>query len=107
MPKLYMRFAIALFTFLFISSAVFAQKDNNALLWQVSGNGLKKPSYLFGTYHLLTNRFLDSVPVVGQKFDAAEVLVSEVLLNKAAIAQMDEVMKPATKTLDQLLSPED
>jgi uncharacterized protein YbaP (TraB family) len=28
-------------------------KDNNTLLWQISGKGLKKPSYLFGTFHLL------------------------------------------------------
>jgi uncharacterized protein YbaP (TraB family) len=27
--------------------------DNNTLLWQVSGKYLKKPSYLFGTFHLL------------------------------------------------------
>ncbi|MDQ6755597.1 MAG: TraB/GumN family protein [Bacteroidota bacterium] len=27
--------------------------DNNSLLWQVSGKDLKKPSYLFGTFHLL------------------------------------------------------
>ncbi len=27
--------------------------DNNSLLWEVSGNGLKKNSYLFGTFHLL------------------------------------------------------
>ena len=29
------------------------QKDNNTLLWQVSGNGLKHPSFLFGTFHLM------------------------------------------------------
>lgn len=28
-------------------------KDNNTLLWEISGKGLKKPSYLFGTFHLL------------------------------------------------------
>jgi uncharacterized protein YbaP (TraB family) len=28
-------------------------KDHNSLLWQVSGNGLKQASYLFGTFHLL------------------------------------------------------
>ena len=27
--------------------------DNNTLLWKISGNGLKKPSYLFGTIHML------------------------------------------------------
>ena len=29
------------------------QEDGNTLLWEVSGNGLKKPSFLFGTFHLL------------------------------------------------------
>jgi len=27
--------------------------DNNTLLWEVSGNGLTAPSYLFGTFHML------------------------------------------------------
>lgn len=29
------------------------QTNDNTLLWEVSGNGLKKPSFLFGTFHLL------------------------------------------------------
>ncbi|HUZ58094.1 MAG TPA: TraB/GumN family protein [Hanamia sp.] len=29
------------------------QKNDNTLLWEVNGNGLKKPSFLFGTFHLL------------------------------------------------------
>jgi uncharacterized protein YbaP (TraB family) len=29
------------------------QKNNNTLLWEVSGNGLKHSSFLFGTFHLL------------------------------------------------------
>lgn len=28
-------------------------ENSNTLLWEVSGNGIKKPSYLFGTFHLL------------------------------------------------------
>lgn len=28
-------------------------KDDNSLLWQISGNGLQKPSYLFGTFHMM------------------------------------------------------
>src|SRR5688572_23707293 len=27
--------------------------NNNTLLWQVSGKDLKKPSYIFGTFHLM------------------------------------------------------
>jgi len=29
------------------------QNNNNTLLWQVSGNGLKHSSFLFGTFHLI------------------------------------------------------
>jgi uncharacterized protein len=29
------------------------QDDANTLLWEISGNGLKQPSYLFGTMHIL------------------------------------------------------
>ncbi|HVZ97175.1 MAG TPA: TraB/GumN family protein [Chitinophagaceae bacterium] len=29
------------------------QKSDNTLLWEVSGHGLQRPSFLFGTFHLL------------------------------------------------------
>ena len=28
-------------------------KKNNSLLWEISGKGLEKPSYLFGTFHMM------------------------------------------------------
>jgi hypothetical protein len=28
-------------------------KDDNSLLWEISGKGLKQPSYLFGTFHMM------------------------------------------------------
>lgn len=28
-------------------------KDDNTLLWEIAGNGLQRPSYLFGTFHLM------------------------------------------------------
>jgi len=31
----------------------------NSLLWKISGNGLQKPSYLFGTMHTSDNRVLN------------------------------------------------
>ena len=39
----------------FLGLSAFAQsaKQDNTLLWRISGNGLKQPSYLFGTIHLL------------------------------------------------------
>ena len=38
-----------------VTLAAFAQgnKENNTLLWKISGNGIEKPSYLFGTVHMI------------------------------------------------------
>lgn len=43
---------------LFIVSALFTQAQYNALLWKITGNGLKKPSYLYGTMHTSDARIL-------------------------------------------------
>lgn len=48
--------------------------DNNSLLWEVSGKGLKEPSYLFGTFHLMCK---------------GDILISEQL--KKAINNSDKV----------------
>src|ERR1700712_5144663 len=50
MKKLTLSFCLIL-TALFSS----AQKNNSSypsLLWEITGNGMKKPSYLFGTMHI-------------------------------------------------------
>lgn len=62
---------------LFISiSAIHAQ-----LLWKVTGKGLKHPSYLFGTQHLVSIQFLDSVPGLYKAFNDCNVVVGEVVMN--------------------------
>ena len=55
-----MKQSLFLFIFLLFFSIGFAQSNNvsyqkndNTLLWEVSGNGLATPSYLFGTFHLM------------------------------------------------------
>jgi uncharacterized protein len=36
-----------------LSSMAQPGKGNNTLLWKISGNGIEKPSYLFGTIHMI------------------------------------------------------
>lgn len=47
---------IAVITLVF-SVTIMAQtkssKTENSLLWEVSGNGLSKPSYVYGTIHMI------------------------------------------------------
>jgi uncharacterized protein YbaP (TraB family) len=45
--------------FVFAGFASTAQKLDNSLLWKISGNGLSKPSYLYGTIHITCDATLD------------------------------------------------
>lgn len=81
----------------------------NKLLWEISGNGLKQPSYLFGTIHIIGSNDFFWPAGTKEKLAEAEKLVLEV--------NMDEMSNPMTlfqkakmkdgQTLDQLLSKKD
>ncbi|HEX8562196.1 MAG TPA: TraB/GumN family protein [Flavobacterium sp.] len=43
-----------------LALAGFTANAQNALLWQISGNGLKEPSYIYGTIHLTCDATLDT-----------------------------------------------
>ena len=43
---------LVIFLFCLTACQLFAQKKYNSLLWEISGNGLKKPSYIYGTMHV-------------------------------------------------------
>lgn len=65
-------------------------KDNKkTLLWKISGNGLQKPSYLFGTWNgdtqLRNQSFLDSIPFFYETLDSAEVFAGEAVSIKVAM----------------------
>jgi hypothetical protein len=50
----------------------YAQENENTLLWRISGNNLSKPSYLFGTIHLLCSEDIqlsDSLKTAIQQSD--------------------------------------
>lgn len=54
---------LIVFAFILCPALLFAQ-DTQSVLWEVSGNGVKKPSYLFGTVHVAPISLLDSFPKV-------------------------------------------
>ena len=76
------------------------------LLWKITGNGLKNPSYLFGTHHLIPIQFLDSVPGLYPAFNSAKMVVSEVVLNNldATPAIRKAALLPDTITIRGLLN---
>lgn len=83
-------------------------KEENALLWQISGNGLEKPSYLFGTIHLICAEDMRFSAEVEASFAAAEQLVLEIdMSDPAFMFDIQQLMYMGNdKRLADLLEPE-
>jgi uncharacterized protein YbaP (TraB family) len=83
--------------------------DNNTLLWKISGNGLGKPSYLFGTIHMLCAddaALSDHMKSIIRKTD--EVYFEVDLDNFIEmLAVMTKMKMKGDTTLQDLLSKED
>jgi uncharacterized protein len=82
---------------------VFGQQ--NSLLWEISGNGLEKPSYLFGTIHINDKRvfqFRDSVIIA---LDNCRTMAGELDLSQQ-ISQdvLTAISMPGDTTLKMLVS---
>jgi uncharacterized protein len=75
-----------LFALLLLLCSVSIQAQS--LLWEISGNGLKQPSYLFGTYHVLKDSYLSQNPRVKMAFTQAQGVVVEMEIDSSAMLQM-------------------
>ena len=80
------------------------------LLWKVSGNGLDKPSYLFGTYHLASLGIKDSIaalPQVQQDVQQVygEIIMADMMKPETLMKMQQQIMLPADTTLKSLFSP--
>ena len=84
--------------------------SNKALLWKISGNGLEKPSYLFGTHHLVPLSFMDSIAGIHDAFGSTEQTVGELdmsNMNEMQMKIMGRAMLPEGVTYASLLSEGD
>ena len=75
-------FALSISILLLNMPSAFSQINKKSVLWKISGNGLKQPSYLFGTVHIMDSSkyFLDKI-VVG-KLTTCQNIVFEVNTNQ-------------------------
>lgn len=78
-----------------------------SLLWEVTGNGLKEPSYLYGTYHLLNSSYLNLEPVVKETFQKSKGVVVETEMDSLAMMKLGGKMIMADNKISKLLNPED
>lgn len=63
--------------FLFLSSAFIFAQEKNSLLWEISGNGLKESSYLYGTMHVSKKIAFRLDDVFYEALDKSDVVALE------------------------------
>lgn len=81
--------------------------DNNSLLWEVSGNGLSKPSYIAGTFHVLCSKDFEIKPKVWNALNKAENFVMEInYTDQNEMLAMQKMMNADQKISEQLTPAE-
>ena len=86
-----------------------AQVPDNALLYEVSGNGLVKPSYLYGTFHLVCPTDLVITEAMKKAVGEAQQVYLEIDMDDPALmtGMMKSMMMTDGKTVKDLLKPDD
>ena len=90
-------------------------KLEDALLWEISGNGLQKSSYLLGTMHTVEFRFMfDSIPGMRRVLSAVDQVATEIdmqafdsIQRKARTISNDYFLMPSDTTYSMLYNAED
>ena len=106
--------SIAVVAVLLIFSGVFAQakkatsvnSNDKSLLWEISGNGLSKSSYLYGTMHMICGNDYFLSDKTKKAFTASDNLVLEVNLSDPKELSTGQQLAYGKEPLSKTLSPE-
>lgn len=101
------RFGAGLIVSLFSVTAL--SQNNNTLLWKITGNGLEKPSYLFGTIHMLCADDAGLSDNMKKAINACDEVYFEVDLDNLfeMFGAINKMKMNGDTTLHDLLSDED
>lgn len=102
-----MRKASILFVLISLSLA-----SNAQLLWKVTGRDTCKPSYLFGTIHLETSKYIDSIPGLRDAISSVDAVYGEVQMdsltdNNVRMRALNNLIAPPDSIIDKLLTKEE
>lgn len=81
------------------------QKSENSVLWEVSGNGLAKPSYLFGTIHMICGKDFVMKPKAADAFSKSSKLALEINMGDAEEIKLVQQAAVGKEPLSKSLSP--
>ncbi|MGB0882538.1 MAG: TraB/GumN family protein [Vicingaceae bacterium] len=79
---------ISLLLFTIFSNVLISQEEHKSLLWEVSGNGLQKKSYIYGTMHISGKLAFH----LGEEFFTSIKSVDAIALESNPILWLDEIV---------------
>lgn len=97
------------FTSFLLLIASFAHSQSS-LLWKIEGKNLKKPSYLFGTIHVIPQKDYFEPKGMMESLEKSDLFVGELNLTDSSAIGMEMMTNMAMKndtTLEMLLSPKE
>ncbi len=94
---------------LFVHCNIKAQNTENALLWKISGKSIDKPSYLFGTIHLICPEDLVISDALKLAFGQTDQLIMEIDLSdpKVLMELQQKLLNPGMSNIQNQFSEED
>ncbi|MBD2754015.1 TraB/GumN family protein [Spirosoma sp. BT704] len=100
---------LALSGLLLAGTLLNTQAQDNALLYEVTGPGLSKPSYLYGTFHLVCPADLTITDAIKKSIGESQQVYLELDMDdpNMMMDMQKAMMMPAGKTIKDLLKPED
>lgn len=91
-----------------LSTFSLAQVNENALFWEITGNGLEKPSYILGTVKFIPGDKFSISKQVDSKLHECEIFATETLMDHHARHELNKAAHlPHHKSIKDYLSQED
>ncbi|HLO38591.1 MAG TPA: TraB/GumN family protein [Lacibacter sp.] len=91
-------------SFLFVLMSFGQAEPKSSLLWEITGNDLKQPSYLFGTIHIICKEDFFLPAIVTEKFTNADQVFLELDMDDPMmiLKMMQLLQLPKGQTIKQL-----
>ena len=92
---------LSLLGIVYCSTAFAQQPSSKSLLWEISGNGLQEPSYLFGTIHMICKEDFLLSETAKQKFNSSKQVYLELDMDdpQLQMTMMQQLQLPSNESL--------
>lgn len=107
MENLFKSAIVSLVSILGFSTNAQTQTAENSLLWEISGKDLTKPSYLYGTVHMMCESDFKITDKTLKAFSKSDKLALEIDMDDATEIKIMQQSAMSKEPLSKTLSPED